>query len=84
MDDAVKVSENGYDILRQRATEIIVWAITNKNRDSSTQIPCSLPITYGLNDYRLTSDIFRSATDHVLKECAKHGIRVLSFATHGL
>lgn len=25
----------------------------------------------------------RSGTDHVLEECAKHGIRVLSFATDG-
>lgn len=83
LDDAVKVIKNGYDILRQRATEIMVWVITNKNRDSSTQMPCSLPIAYGLKDYKLTSDFMRSATGHVLKECAKHGIRVLSFATDG-
>lgn len=43
-DDAFKVIKNGFDILRQRATEIMVWVITNKNRDSSTQMPCSLPI----------------------------------------
>lgn len=54
----------------------MVWVITNKNSDSSSQMSCSLPIAYGLKDYKLTSDLMRSATDHVLKECAKHGIRV--------
>jgi hypothetical protein len=83
LDDAVKVIENGYDILRQRATEVMMWVITNKNRNSSTQMPCSLPIAYGLKDYRLTSNLMRSATDHVLRECTKHGIKVLSFAADG-
>lgn len=31
----------------------------------------------------LTSDLIRSATYYVLKECAKHEIRVLSFAKDG-
>lgn len=67
LEDAVKVIDNGYDILRQRATEVMVWVITDKNRSSNTQMPCSLPIDYGIKDYRLPGELMRNASDHMLR-----------------
>ena len=83
MDRATTLIGSSYDILRQRATEVMVWVLTNKNRNSSLEIPCSVPVAFGLKDYRLTSDAMRSATDHVLRECQKSGIKILSFAADG-
>jgi 4-aminobutyrate aminotransferase-like enzyme len=55
----------------------------NKNRNSSLEIPCSLPIAYALKDYKLTSNLTRKATDEVLNECKRNGLKILSFATDG-
>ena len=82
-ESALKVIDNGYNLLRKRATEVMVWVLTNKDRNSKLEIPCSLPIAYGLKDYKLTNQAFRCATEEILKECRKRGIRVFSFATDG-
>ena len=39
--------------------------------------------SYGLKDYKWTSQEFKKATEDVLKECKKRGIRVISFVTDG-
>ena len=80
---ACSTVENGYFLMRRRATEIMVWVLTNKHRNSTLEIPCSLPIAYGLKDYRLTAKSMREATECVLQTCAKAGLHVLSFATDG-
>lgn len=69
--------------MRRRATEIMVWVLTNEHRNSTLEIPCSLPIAYGLKDYRLTAKSMREATECVLQTCAKAGLHVLGFATEG-
>ena len=48
MDRSKTVFEGGSNLLRQKGTEVMMWVITNKNRNSSLDIPCSLPIVYGL------------------------------------
>jgi hypothetical protein len=83
LDEARSIIERGNDISRQRATEVMVWVLTNKNRNSTSTIPCSLPIVFGLKDHKLNSDSMRSATNHIFQECTKKGIKVLSFATDG-
>lgn len=82
-ENALKVVDNGHYRLRKRAAEVMVWGLANKDKNSKLEIPCFLPIAYGLKDYRLTSQAFRNATEKVLKECRQRGIRVLSFATDG-
>ena len=37
-----------YHLTRRKATEVMVWVLTNKDRNSSLEIHCSLPIAYGL------------------------------------
>lgn len=77
------VLETGYHLSRRKATEVMVWVLTNKDRNSSLEIPCSLPIAYGLKDYRLSAKEMRDATDYVLEKCHEKGIHVVGFYTDG-
>ena len=83
MDQAAALLNDGYNLLRQKATEIMVWVLTNKDRNSKLEIPCSVPIAFGLKDYRLTSNAMRKATEKVLSECRKRNIRVDSLSADG-
>ena len=77
------VVNTGYNLMRRRASELMVWVLTNKHRNSSLETPCSLPVAYGLKDYKLTTSAMRSATNHVIQECHKHGLKILSISTDG-
>jgi hypothetical protein len=48
---AKQVVRSSYKLTRRRATELMVWVLTNKDRNTKTEIPCSLPVAYGLKDY---------------------------------
>jgi hypothetical protein len=80
---AKHVVRSNYELTRRRATELMVWVLTNKDRNTKTEIPCSLPVAYGLKYYRLTTQAMRNATEAVLKSCSEHGLKVLCFATDG-
>ena len=72
-----------YNLLRQKATEVMVWVLTNKDRNSKQEIPCSIPIAFGLKDYKLTASAMRQATEFVLEECQKRRIRIDSLSADG-
>ena len=69
-----------YNLLRQKATEVMVWVLTNKDRNSMQEIPCSIPIAFGLKDYKLTASAMRQATEF---ECQKRRIRIDSLSADG-
>jgi hypothetical protein len=71
---AKHVVRSSYELTRRRATELMVWVLTNKDRNTKTEIPCSLPVAYGLKYYRLTTQAMRNATEAVLKSCSEHGL----------
>ncbi|KAK3085496.1 hypothetical protein FSP39_004241 [Pinctada imbricata] len=83
MDTSSSLLNEGYNLLRKKATEIMVWVLTNKDRNSKLEIPCSVPVAFGLKDYRLSCKAMRQATGKVLAECRKRNIRVDSFAADG-
>ena len=57
--EGIKSTETCYNLRRRKATEVMVWVLTNINRNSTAEIPCSVPIAYGLKDYKLTSSAMR-------------------------
>lgn len=83
MKRSLNVLETTYNLLRTKATEVMVWVLTNKNRNSRSEIPCSVPVAYGLKNYRLTANAMRKATEEVLKRCDDNGVRILTFYTDG-
>lgn len=77
----LKVAGEGCKILRERAMEVMVWVLVDKDKNSKLEITCSLPTAYELQDYSLNSQAFRNTTEEVLKESRQREICVLSFAT---
>ena len=61
----------------------MVWMLTNKDRNSRLEIPCSVPIAYGLKDYRLPATALRDATDEILEVCHQKGFHIRSLSTDG-
>lgn len=71
------VLEIGYNLSRRKATEVMVWILTNKDRNISFEILCSLPKAYGLKGYRLSAKEMKDAADQVLKKCHEKRIHVV-------
>ena len=61
----------------------MVWVLANKDRNSRLEIPCSVPIAYGLKDYRLSAAALRDATDEILEVCHQKGFHIRSLSTDG-
>lgn len=81
LDRSMSVLEDGYNLLRGKATELMVWVLSDRNRNSKREIPCSVPITHGPKDYKLSSEAMHQATLHVLSECKERNLKVDSFST---
>jgi hypothetical protein len=75
--------ELAHDLQRRRATEVMVWVLTHIDRDTKTDLPCSVPIAFGLKDYKLTSGAFRNATNYVINKCQEKGLQICSLSTDG-
>ena len=53
-------------MLRHRTTEVMVWVLTNRDRKSTLDMPCSIPIAYVLQtDYSSNEESYRSCTTGV-------------------
>ena len=81
--EGVSSTETCYNLRRRKATEVMVWVLTNINRNSTEKIPCSVPIAYGLKDFQLTASAMRQATNYVLSKQSEKGIPVCSFSIDG-
>lgn len=60
-----------------------MWVLSDKDRNSGLQAPTSLPVAYGLKDYKFTASAMQKATESVLVECRERGLRVVLLATDG-
>ena len=60
-----------------------MWMLTNKDRNSWLEVPCSVPKACGLKDYRLSPAALRDATDEVLEVCHQKGFHIRSLSTDG-
>lgn len=81
--DAKKAVDSSYELMRRKATEVMVWVLSDKDRNSGLQAPTSLPVAYGLKDYKFTAGAMRKATESVLAECSERGLHVVLLATDG-
>ena len=75
--------KTGHQLSRRKANEVLVWVLSNKDRRWSSELPNSVPIAYGLKDYKFSTEALRKACNHVLGECAKRGLKVALLAFDG-
>ena len=83
MNESEECIRTGHQLCRRKATEVMVWVISNKDRHWSQDLPNSVPVAYGLKDYKFTSNMLREASNYVLEECVKYGLRVPLLAFDG-
>lgn len=72
-----------YQLSRNKANEVLVWVLSNKNRHWSPELPNSVPVAYGLKDYKFTAEALRKACNYVLSECAKRDLKIPLLAFDG-
>ena len=76
LNEAEECLKTGQQLSRRKTTEVMVWLISNKDRQWSSELPNSLHVAFGLKDYRFSAENLRSATNYILEKCTEHGIQI--------
>ena len=80
---AEKGIQETYRLTKTRATEVLVFMLSDLDRIYKPEIPHSVPIAYGLQGRSLTTSVMRKMLRHVLSECAKRSLYVPVFSSDG-
>ena len=75
-DKAEKILEDAEHLTRQVASEILVFMLSDVNREYKPERPHAIPIAYGLKGYSLKAETLRNMIAFVLRECEARGLRV--------
>ena len=67
---------NGYQLARKKATEVIVWLLSDVDREWKSEIPHSIPVAWCLKGNSLAVDMMRSMTEDVLQACYSGDINI--------
>ena len=70
--------EEGFQLLCNKASEILAFIITDLDRKFSTTIPPHMPAAYGLKGSALSIPTMRKLMHDVRKECKEEGVKVLT------
>ena len=70
--------EEGFQLLHNKASEILAFIITDLDRKFSTTIPQHMPAAYGLNSSALSIPTMRKLMHDDRKECKEEGVKVLT------
>ena len=75
--NVVRVLEETYEICRKKATEVVVWLLSDTDRSWNIEVPHSLPVAYAMKGYSLPIKPMRDMHEHILNECREKGIEVV-------
>ncbi|CAC5388828.1 unnamed protein product [Mytilus coruscus] len=79
----IVLTESVYDIkessqiCRRKAREVLVWLLSDSDRQWHPEMPNSVPIAYVMKGYSLSTNIMRSMHDNILEVCSSYGINVI-------
>ncbi|CAC5404088.1 unnamed protein product [Mytilus coruscus] len=59
-----RVIDETYEICRRKATEVLVWLLSDTNRCWNIEIPHFLPVAYAMKGYSLTTQTMRTMNEH--------------------
>ena len=69
--------DGGHTVLRNQASEVIVFMATNKDRKQSEGVPYSLPVAYGLKGSSMTNEDLRHMLNLLRLEFRKRSIPII-------
>ena len=76
--NSIPMLEEGFQLLCNKASEILAFIITDLDRKFSTRIPPHMPAAYGLKGSALSIPTMRKLMHDVRKECKEEGVKVLT------
>ena len=82
-DDLCRSIKDGYELLRQKATEAIVFLCSDLDRIYEKSSLRWTPINWFPKGYSLSTDVMRKIMENVLNECKKHGVHVPAISFDG-
>ena len=82
-DDTVSLLNKSNNILQRKATEILLFLITDTDREFQKELPISVPIAYGMKGKSIRLDTARKMMNVVRDELKEHNCNVLVEALDG-
>ena len=81
--NAVRALRTTYQLCRRKASEILVWLLSDTDRLWKVEVPHALPVSWAMKGYRMPMNIMRKMMDGILNECAKKNIHVACTSFEG-
>ena len=69
--------KESYELCRKKATEVLVWLLSDTDRCWNPEIPHALPVGYALKGYSLATKTIRNMHDELLQACHQKNINVV-------
>ena len=74
---AIACLKDAHEVCRKKATEVIVWILSDTDRCYDPQIPYSIPVAYAMKGYSLGVKQMRAMHDTVLQSCHSSGLDIV-------
>lgn len=81
--NAVSITERTYQLSRKKATEVIVWMLSDTDREWHPEIPHAVPVAWCMKANSVPVSTIRQMTSVVLKACYDKGICVACTVSDG-
>jgi hypothetical protein len=76
--NSMSIVDEGFQLLRLKATEILAFIVTDTDRKFSTTIPPHMPLAYAMKGSSLPIPTFREMMQQVRVKCQESGVRILT------
>ncbi|CAC5412480.1 unnamed protein product [Mytilus coruscus] len=76
LSEAASLIKESYQICRRKATEVVVWLLSDTERIWHPEMPHSVPTAYAMKGYSLSVNIMRSMHDNILQVCSDYGLNI--------
>ena len=79
----ITVLEKANESLRRKATELLLFVASDSDREFQKDVPCCIPIAYGLKGKSICLETARKMIDVVLNKLHEKGVNVLAESLDG-
>jgi hypothetical protein len=83
MNSAVSAVREVHEICRKKATEILVWLLSDTDRTWDPEVPHSTPVAYAMAGYSLPVKPMRNMHEDILEHCFQKGMNVVCSSFDG-
>ena len=74
--DSEVITTEAYELTRRKATEVVVWLMSDIDRLWHAEIPHSIPVAWAMKGNSLLVRTMRDMTEDILQTCHEEGISI--------